>query len=158
MTWVGVQPKMEQRFGMPTSKINWGRVVLGGLLAGVILNAADITFHWVLGGGNWWFFKAFNRPVQEAIIRVFPFVGLRLLVGIAALWLYAAVRPRFGAGPRTAAYAGFAYWVIGLALPTVIFFPLLGGFSTPRMWIIATMVGLLNIVAAAIVGAWLYKE
>lgn len=28
------------------------------------------------------------------------------------MWLYAAIRPRYGPGPKTAAVAGFAWWVI----------------------------------------------
>ncbi|HSE60477.1 MAG TPA: hypothetical protein VLA99_17380 [Nitrospiraceae bacterium] len=32
---------------------------------------------------------------------------------LSALWLYAAIRPRFGAGPKTALYAGLGVWVLG---------------------------------------------
>ena len=43
----------------------------------------------------------------------------RLHHGIAAIWLYAAARPRFGAGPKTAGLTGFTYWIMGYALPTL---------------------------------------
>jgi hypothetical protein len=32
------------------------------------------------------------------------------------MWLYAAIRPRYGPGPKTAAVAGFALWFIGSGL------------------------------------------
>src|SRR5215469_6745591 len=43
----------------------------------------------------------------------------RLHRGVAAIWLYAAARPRFGAGPKTAGLTGFTYWIMGYALPTL---------------------------------------
>jgi hypothetical protein len=33
------------------------------------------------------------------------------VVGIAAIWLYAAIRPRYGPGAATALRAGFAVWL-----------------------------------------------
>ena len=98
---------MAEESGM--GKINWGRVFLCGLLAGVVINVGDIAFHWVILGTEWWFFKAFARPVGQAVAAVLPFVTLHLLAGIAAIWLYAVARPRFGPGPKTAVYVGFGY-------------------------------------------------
>lgn len=40
------------------------------------------------------------------------FVCVDLAMGIWAIWLYAAIRPRYGPGPRTAIIAGFAWWFI----------------------------------------------
>ena len=37
---------------------------------------------------------------------------VNLLEGIWAMWLYAAIRPRYGAGPKTAVAAGISWWVI----------------------------------------------
>ena len=41
------------------------------------------------------------------------FLAWGFLVGIFAVWLYAAIRPRYGAGPKTALCAGAAVWGIG---------------------------------------------
>ena len=41
------------------------------------------------------------------------------LVGILAIWLYAAIRPRYGAGSKTALYAGAAVWGLGYLLGSV---------------------------------------
>ena len=146
------------------AKINCGRVLLGGMLAGVIINAVDMAFHWVLTGANWWFFRALTQPIENAT-EIVRYAGLHLLVGIAAVWMYAAARPRFGPGPRTAAYIGAASWIIGDALPTVAFVPLLFAISPEtreilpiRGWVIAGLVHLGRNVVATVVGASLYKE
>ena len=39
-------------------------------------------------------------------------VLLFVVMGIGLIWLYAAIRPRYGPGPRTAAIAGFVMWLI----------------------------------------------
>lgn len=144
-------------------RISRRSVVLGGLLAGVILNAGEMLFHWLILGADWWFFKALSRPIQEAgeIVR---YLGLNFLTGTAAIWLYAVARARFGPGPKTAVYTALGYWVIGYALPTLTFAPLLlshpwlQGPHVARGWVIGTLVGLVEIILATVVGAWAYKE
>jgi hypothetical protein len=84
------------------------------------------------------------------------FVILAFLLGIATVWLYAAIRPRFGAGVGTAVCAGafvwfFAYLYGGVALG------LMGLFSA-KLVTITTLWGLAEIILAAIAGAWLYHE
>ena len=143
-------------------KINGNRVFLGGLVAGLIIIAGEIVFHWLILGSNWWFFRAISQPLQQASAIV-GYVGPLLLNGIAATWLYAAVRPRFGPGPKTAVLAGFAYWVIGEALPSLGYAPLLATHPwlqpfRVRAWVNASFVELAVIVLATIVGASAYKE
>ena len=41
---------------------------------------------------------------------IIGFVLLAFVLGIATIWLYAAIRPRFGAGAGTAVIAGVAVW------------------------------------------------
>ncbi len=145
-------------------RISMRSVVLGGLLAGVILNAGEILFHWSILGGDWWFFKALSRPIQEAG-GIVHYLGLYFLTGIAAIWLYAVARPRFGPGPKTAVYTALGYWVIGDALPTLSWAPLLashpwlqGPLFTARRWVIAALVELALTILATAVGAWVYEE
>ena len=99
-------------------KINWTRVLLGGLVAGFIINIFEYVTNGVLLAAEWdAAMKALGRHLSVSAIAVFIVGGF--IGGIAAIWLYAAARPRFGAGPKTAALTGFAYWVIGYALPTL---------------------------------------
>src|SRR2546430_6136906 len=97
-------------------KINWGRVVVGGLLAGVVLNIVDSVFFGVI-------MKQEIAAAMQALGRqpgamdslVPLFVVLDFVTGIGLLWVYAAIRPRFGAGAKTAVIAGVVVWVfVGL--------------------------------------------
>src|SRR2546422_7826803 len=68
-------------------KINLGSVVLGGLVAGVVLNIVDyLVFAVVL-----------KLPVTSG--QLIWFVILDFVYGIGLVWVYAAVRPRFNPGP-----------------------------------------------------------
>jgi len=93
-------------------KINWNRVVLGGLLAGVVLNVIDwVVYGKVLAADFNAALQALNKGPMTGSTIIW-FVIFDFLFGIFLIWLYAAIRPRFGAGPRTAVLAGFAIWVL----------------------------------------------
>jgi hypothetical protein len=77
--------------------------------------------------------------------------------GIALIWIYAAIRPRFGAGVKTAVCAGVAYWVVGVLLPNLSFMWVTHLFSR-HLTAYTTAGALVEIVIAAIAGAALYKE
>ena len=82
--------------------INWSRVFLGGLVAGVIIDASEFLVNGVFLAQNWAnAMKALNQPEMSATtILAFNITGL--ITGIFAVWLYAAVRSRYGAGPKIA--------------------------------------------------------
>ena len=99
---------------------------------------------------------ALGKPAQlsaDAIV-IFNIWGLRL--GIAAVWLYAAIRPRYGAGPTTAIRAGLFTWAVAVFLANLGNYPL--GLFPTRLLVITSIVALVEIVVATLVGAWLYKE
>jgi hypothetical protein len=136
-------------------KINWGRVFLGGLLAGAIINVFEIVWSGVVLAKQWAAaMTALGHPLPSAAVWIFALEALGM--GIAAVWLYAALRPRFGSGPKTAVLAGLAYWVIGYALPAVGIGQT--GLFPVRLIAIANLGGLVEIIAATVAGASLYKE
>ena len=136
-------------------KINWGRVFVGGLVAGLIISLFEYVTNGVVLAANWdAAMKALGRHFPASAIPVF-IVG-DFITGVAAIWLYAAARPRFGVGPKTAALTGFAYWIMGYALPTLGQIPL--GLFPKRLLVFGCIVGLVEIVVASVVGAWLYRE
>lgn len=139
------------------SKINWGRVLLGGLVAGVVINLVGYVLNtYVLASQFAAVMKALGHPLPLPPKATPLFLLDGFLLGIAAIWLYAAARPRYGAGAKTAAVTGVGVWVIGNALPN------LGtgaaGLVPFGLLTITTLVGLVEIVVASIAGAWLYKE
>lgn len=138
-------------------KINWGRVLLGGLLAGVVAN--------VLAFGSWYLFlrtgwvaemAQLGRPIQETAGFNAFWVVWYFVLGIAAVWLYAAVRPRFSPGAKTAAIAGFAYWFVGYLLPTFAW----GALTKLSTGLLCkdSVTNLVVIVLATLAGAWQYRE
>ena len=86
-------------------KINWGRVFLGGLFAGLVINSFEFVISGVVLAPKWEAaMKALGRQMPTGAIGIFLAYGF--LTGIAAIWLYAVARPRFGPGPKTAALTG----------------------------------------------------
>ena len=76
-------------------------------------------------------------------------------VGILLVWLYAAMRPRFGPGIRTAAYAAAVVWVCGFLFHIDW---LLVGMMTPATYAMASVAALVQVLASAAVGGMIYQE
>ena len=138
------------------SGINLARVVLGGLVAGLVINIGESIF-------NGWLFAADMEaamarlnvpPIGGSAISVFLTLGFAL--GIATVWLYAAIRTRFGAGVNTALCAGATVWFLAYAYPSIGFM-MMGLFPT-RLMMIGLFWGLAEVLLASVAGAWLYQE
>lgn len=140
------------------SRINVGRVIAGGLVAGLVYNLIDFVINGVLMTEA---YRAnFERlgidaATMEAPAVMATWVAVDFLLGILVVWLYAAIRPRFGPGPKTAAYAGLAM----LAGVTFILF----GFAQMGVFDMAlilkgTLYSLVNVIVGAMAGAAVYKE
>ena len=136
-------------------KINWVRVILGGLVAGVIINIFESVLNGVILAKDMQAaISALGREMGGSQLGMFIVWGF--LVGIFAIWLYAAIRPRFGAGWKTAALAGAAVWVLGYLLAAVT--PLALHLFPRRLLAIGLAVGLVEVIVGTIAGAWLYRE
>lgn len=100
--------------------------------------------------------KALGRP-DFSSTQIIGFSVLGFAYGIFTVWLYAAIRPRYGAGPKTAVCAGLAVWVAGLLIPN---FALMGvtGLFPSSLTVMTTLGGIVEGVAGALAGAALYKE
>jgi hypothetical protein len=136
--------------------MNFGRVVLGGLLAGLILNIGEFLLNEkVLGAQMKAFFTGhnFQDPGSNFIIVA---VGMTFLLGIIAVWLYALIRPRLGPGPKAAIVAAFILW-LGIYLYSGVINMFLFGLPM-NMMIIAFCWGLVEYIIATIAGAWVYTE
>ena len=79
-----------------------------------------------------------------------------LIAGVVLILFYAAARPRFGAGPKTAVIAAVALWAGGYLL-SLIGYEMLGLFPR-RMLVLWGTVGAIEMVLAALLGGWLYRE
>lgn len=137
-------------------RINMGRVLLGGLLAGVVMN----VFEYVLNGmilADEWETAAANlglAPMSGSAVAMY--VVLFFVLGVIAVWVYAAMRPRFGPGPRTAVIAGLLVWLLIFVFPTM--FNGLWPMWPNSLMMTATVVGLFEVPLGTVAGAWLYRE
>lgn len=136
-------------------KINWGRVVLGGVVAAVVLNLLGYFWHAYYFGVQ---LDAALRALGVAMsARIVPALLLLAFVrGIALMWLYASARPRYGAGVRTAVIAGVAFWLIADALPSADSAAM--GLFPARLMTTGSLFGLVAFIVASIAGAAVYKE
>ena len=138
-------------------RINWSRVILGGLLAGVVLNIVDfILYGVVLKDDSAAAMRALGKSGAMTTNLILWFVFLDFLFGIFLVWLYAAIRSRYGAGAKTAVWAGLAMWVLFGLLLALGEAPM--GIFPQRLWVIGTLVALVEYPLAALAGGWAYKE
>lgn len=137
--------------------INVGRVILGGVVTGVILFIGE----WVLNGvvlakDMEEFFKRCGFPPDPGPTFIVIAAVIVLFLGIVIVFGYAAIRPRFGPGPKTAVIAAILAWVGVYLYQNVIAFGL--GMVPPKLVMIALAWGLVEFILATLAGAALYKE
>jgi len=138
-------------------KINLGRVVLGGIVAGIVSDVLGALVDGHLLAPRWATGMKALGHFDFSSNQWIWFNLLGLVGGIVLIWIYAAIRPRFGAGPKTAIYAGVAMWIGGILIPNVSLMWVSGLFSH-HLTAYTTAGGLVEIVAGALAGAALYKE
>ena len=138
------------------NNINLGRVLLGGLLAGLVLNVGEFLLNdVVLGKQMREFFARYGIPEPGGSFLMAA-VTLTFAIGIVLVFLYALIRPRLGPGVKTAIIAGLILW-FGIYVYTGVVNGLLFGVPINAM-LIALIWGLLEYLVAAIAGAWVYTE
>ncbi|HEY1961023.1 MAG TPA: hypothetical protein VGG69_01290 [Rhizomicrobium sp.] len=138
------------------SKIDTGRMLVGGIVAGIIIDAFEFVLNGIVLNSQWNSIAASHNLTMVGINEIVTFNILGLIVGIAAVWAYAAMRPRFGAGPMTAVWAALLVWAVGYLVPdvsnTVI------GLVPMSLTFTILVVGAVELIVATVVGAYLYKE
>lgn len=130
---------------------------MGGLLAGLIINVVELILNGVILRASWRQALqglGINEGFSAGTMVVFLVCGF--LLGIASVWLYAAIRPRYGMGSGSAFRAGVAAWAIGAFLPNLATYPM--GLFPGWLIVTATIVSLFEILLGTFAGAAVYKE
>jgi hypothetical protein len=138
-------------------KINVGRLILGGIVAGIAIDLLDYFVDGKWLAQRWADGMASLGRTGFSPVQIIWFNVLGLLTGIAAIWLYAAIRPRFGAGPKTAIIAGLAVWFIGVFLPNVGFM-YVSTLFTKHLTLYTTLGGFVEVLFGTLAGASVYRE
>lgn len=139
-------------------RINWGRLIVGGIVASVILFLTDGVFHEKVVNADW---KTLHDNLgiaegKHSALGVLYFAVFELGRGFLSLFLYALMRPFLKPGPKTAALAGVVAWFAFSVTGPAQFIPL--GFFSNALWIKVAAFQLVTSILAAIAGAAVYKE
>jgi hypothetical protein len=139
--------------------MNTSKVVVAGLAAGVVANIIGFVGFGMFLGPR---FEAEAAAVAPALAgqaatgsAIAVNVVATFVVGILLVWLYAAIRPRFGPGMTTALYAAAVVWICGFVFHLD---SLILGMMTGATYAMASIVALVQVIASAGVGGMLYKE
>lgn len=139
--------------------MNIGRIVLGGLLAGLILNIGEGALHAVvLADAMTATYERLNVALPEAPGGLVWLAAMTFAQGILGVWLYAAMRPRLGAGPKTAVIAGLVVWALSAVYGAIYLHAgFIGVFTNDIVWTPVAW-GLVEFPLAMLAGAKLYRE
>jgi hypothetical protein len=138
-------------------KINVGRLIMGGIVAGIAIDLLDYLVDGVWLAPRWAAEMALLGRPGFSQIQIVLFNVIGLLTGLVAIWVYVAIRPRFGAGIKTAVYAGLAVWLLTTLLPNAAFMHVAHLFSA-HLTLYTTLGGLVEVVFGTLAGASVYRE
>jgi len=139
-------------------QINFTRVLLGTLIAGVLMFIGDGLLHGMVLKQSWTdAFAALGRKeTGESGGGMIHFALYDLLKAFGAIWIYAAIRPRFSPGPRTALHAGVIAWALTLPIALIGTIPM--KYYPVSHVVIWSVVGLVPMAIATVAGAAVYRE
>lgn len=138
--------------------INWTRVIIGGIVAAVILFIAGFIIHGAILGANWTAWQDAGHmplalPHGEAVV---VWIIVSLITGLTGVWIYAGIRPRYGAGAKTALIAGLMVWLVGALVGALAEYAL---GNAPHSTVVVGAIGyLIADLIAIVAGAYFYQE
>ncbi len=141
--------------------LNRQKLLIGGLAAGLVLNIIDFLANAVIFADRMQAdANAFKAGLGDQMAamgggQIAVYLFFNLIVGLLLVWTYAAIRPRFGPGARTAAYVALLFFVFGMIM-TYGYKSM--GIMSPGLWWSYTALWIVNLMLATTVGAWLYSE
>ena len=138
---------------------NIRKVIIGGLLAGVVILIFNTLAQFMLMDRVQ---RDMNTWIQGSADRISTGAGsiaagiiMKFAIGIILIWLYAAIRPCFGPGPRTASYVAIVVWILGAIFFSD--FPLMGMMSVSS-YILLEIIQLASLLIGTLAGARFYSE
>lgn len=139
--------------------MNTPKIVVGGLAAGGVMNLLGWLGNGVLLGPRMNAEMDAAAPGLAAKMMtggaITTAVVSQFVIGLLVVWLYAAIRPRFGPGMKTAVYAALVIWICGFVFYQGWY---LSGMMMASTYVYASLIALVTTVAGAVLGAFLYKE
>ncbi len=136
--------------------INVSRWIAGGVVAGILI--------WVFEGiGSVFYMSEMEATLASHNLSMEMSAGIlvlsilvSLIVGLTIVFFYAVGRSRFGPGPKTAVIIAVVLWIGGY-LVSLIGYHMVGLYSG-HLLIHWGLIGLVEMIIAALVGGWIYRE
>ena len=136
--------------------INLARVLIGGIVAGIVANAGDYLIQEViLAEDNAQLVQRLNLDPVRVEASFTTWIAADFLYGILLVFAYAAMRPRFGPGPRTAVISALTLY---LAITVVLMGFMSMGMFVQDAFMRSAGLQLVVTLAASLSGAAVYKE
>jgi hypothetical protein len=137
--------------------MNVGKVVAGGILAGIVLYAFDFLANTFFFVNDWQLLSQrhnFNSALMGGTSVMVTYIAIDVILGLLIALTYASIRPRFGPGPGTGAIASFLVF-----LPYILMLAGFVGWFIPWDLLIRQgSVSLVAMLAAGLAAAWVYAE
>ena len=141
--------------------INRQKLLVGGIAAAVVLNIIDYLSNAVIladrirADANAFKPGLGDQMAAMGASQIAVYVFFDLVIGFLLVWTYAAIRPRFGPGARTAAYVALLFFVFGLILS---YGYKEAGQMSPGLWWSYMGIWFVNLMLASMVGGRVYSE
>ena len=141
--------------------MNTKKVIVGGLVAGVVLNILDFVLNGVVFGETMKAeMNAFKPGLGDAMSTpdgsmIAGYIIMDLVIGMLLAYTYAAMRPRFGAGAKTAIIAALIFWVFG---SIVAINYMMVGMMSQSTWFKFGFAYLVCLIITSLVAGALYSE
>ena len=139
------------------SGIRIAKLVQAGVLAAIVVNVVDYLSNTFVLAGDWDHIARLHNLDPAAMgstAAIAVYIVADVCYGFLIAWTYAAIRPRFGRGGRTATIAAFMVFLaeaLLLATQTTSFF------SWPIFLRTGSML-FVSVLAGALSGGWLYEQ
>jgi len=138
------------------SGINFLRVLIGGIVAAIVLNAGDYLINGVLlVDDGTQLVQRLGLDPARAEASMTTWIVVDVVYGILLVFAYAAMRPRFGPGPRTAVISALTLY---LAITVILVGFMSMGIFVQDAFMRSAALQLVVTLAASISGAVVYKE
>lgn len=136
--------------------MNGKRVLMGGLVGGLVYNAVSFLINAHLLMPRYQILHDQGHLRQEPRLPFALYCLLLFVVSIGLVWLYAAARTHLGPGPRSALLVGLVVGLIaGVPMGLVEYsWGYYGGYVS--LW--WTLDRVLGSALATLVGGWVYKD
>jgi hypothetical protein len=136
--------------------INVTRWLAGGVVAGVVM--------WVIeGAASLLYVEEMQKAMESLGVSMEMTAGtwvmtvlMSLLTGLVLVFFYAAARPRFGPGPKTAIIVAVALFIGGM-LVSLMGYGMMGFYPT-RLLLIWGGIGFVEMILVSLAGACVYRE